>query len=256
MTKSKRKVNINQGVTEPLSKVPKTDEAVVQDNLKFPLENMTKSVLLKFCKELKLKYDNLVDQNRILTMKNKALEEQEDNFKYCCSECDFESNCVHCFGDHDHDEPENEQESQSTKFTCYYCEDTFQTKADVMKHTKLIHLDKVSHCLNFLEGTCSFSDRCWFLHDENMRKSEPIFDCKFCESRFKTKSQLMKHKKLCHIDSVSKCSNYDKKCKYGSEKCWFLHKEDIEKAFEIAQNVNIDMNRENNMKNTNEKPCK
>ena len=251
MAKSKRKVNINQEDIEPECKFPKTDEAVVLDNLKIPLENLKKPDLLKYCKELELKCCNLEDQNRILEMKYKVLEEKEDNFKYHCGECDYNSDCVHCFADHDH-ETEKEEEIQATDFNCYYCQETFKTRPCVMKHTKLIHVNKVRHCLNFLEGTCSFSDRCWFLHDEHFKESEPTFNCNLCDSKFKTKSQLMKHKKHFHINSVLRCSNFDRNCKFGPEKCWFLHKEDIEKAFETSKNINLNMN-SNITQNTDKK---
>ena len=270
MVKQKRKVNIEQEVTEPLSKVSKTDEVILPDNHKTSLQNMKKPDLLKYCKELEMKCDALQDQIRILgkekegdkktidqlkesldilEMQNKLLKEQDENFEYHCSDCDFESNCVHCFSDHDHEE-ENDKVSQTNNFTCYFCEDTFKTQNCVMSHTKLSHSDKVSHCIYFLEGTCRFGDRCWFLHDEKFKECEPTFTCNLCDSAFKTKSKLMNHKKLLHINSVSKCSNDDKNCKYGSEKCWFLHSENVKQAFETARNVNTNLNIENSKRST------
>ena len=66
MVKQKRKVNIEHEVTEPLSKVTKTEEVILSDNLKTLLQNMKKPDLLKYCKELGIKCDNLRDQIRIL----------------------------------------------------------------------------------------------------------------------------------------------------------------------------------------------
>ena len=34
------------------------------------------------------------------------------------------------------------------------------------------------------------------------------------------------------------CKNEITNCKYGSEKCWFIHTGDIEQAYESAKNVN------------------
>ena len=178
MVKQKRKVNIEQEVTEPLSKVSKTDEVILPDNHKTSLQNMKKPDLLKYCKELEMKCDALQDQIRILgkekegdkktivqlkesldilEMQNKLLKEQDENFEYHCSDCDFESNCVHCFSDHDHEE-ENDKVSQTNNFTCYFCEDTFKRQNCVMRHTKFYHSEKNSHCIHFPKGTCSFGD--------------------------------------------------------------------------------------------------
>ena len=259
MGKTKRQVDSHQEQedTEPLHKVAKEEKANSLDHSKASLQNMKKPDLLKYCKELEVKFEKLQEYNKTLTrekeddknniiqlkeslnvleLKIKVLQQQEENFKYHCGDCDFETDCVHCFGDHDHeDDDANEQVLQIMSFKCYFCEETFSTKACVMRHTKLIHCDKVSHCLNFLDGTCSFGERCWFLHDERFKDSEPTFKCNFCDSRFLTKLKLMNHKKLIHIDSVSKCSKDN--CIYGAEKCWFVHAENIEQAFEIAKTV-------------------
>ena len=99
---------------------------------------------------------------------NILLQQQEDKFKYTCGDCDFESDCVHCFSDHDHDQDE-EQDMQVPNFKCYYCDEVFRTKATVMTHTKVSHTTKVKPCHNYLEGTCSYHDRCWFYMTRNLR---------------------------------------------------------------------------------------
>ena len=264
MTKPKRKVECNMKEIEPHNKVLKTTEDDTPNKQKVSLQNMKKSDLLNYCKELediisklqdekatliKEKQDNFCSINslkesiRILELKNKVLEQDQENFKYTCGDCDYESNCVHCFSDHEHD-PEDaiEQGTQVANFNCYYCEEVFSSKANVMKHTKLSHVDKANHCLNFLEGTCSYGDRCWFLHDNTLKESDPTFKCNYCESVFKTKTQLMQHKKRNHIEKVSRCSNENQGCRYNSENCWFLHTKTIEKAYESVKNVRIDLN--------------
>ena len=70
-----------------------------------------------------------------------------------------------------------------------------------MKHTKLSHVDKANHCLNFLEGTCSYGDRCWFLHDNTLKESDPTFKCNYCESVFKTKTQVMQHSRPISVET-------------------------------------------------------
>ena len=46
----------------------------------------------------------------------------------------------------------------------------------------------------------------------------------------------MKHMKSKHIETVKMCRNEDENCKFGSAKCWFLHKENIEEAFKKKKN--------------------
>ena len=248
MTKPKRKVDCNIEAKEPVSKVAKTDATIYQNHTKTSMQNMKKAELLQYCKELedinnkledkidvlvKEKEDNidtidrLEETVKVLELKNSVLQQDEEKFKYTCSDCDYESDCVHCFSDHDHD-PEEANEREIKNFNCYYCDEIFPSKATVMRHTKISHMDKAQHCLNFLEGSCRYSENCWFLHDDDFKKSEPTFTCKYCDERFKTKTQLMHHKKTNHIEKVVRCTNENENCKYGSENCWFLHNKKIE----------------------------
>ena len=57
----------------------------------------------------------------------------------------------------------------------------------------------------------------------------------FCEETFKTKYHLMRHKKIRHVEKVKMCLNDEKHCKYGFEKCWFIHSENIEEAYKSAK---------------------
>ena len=79
-----------------------------------------------------------------------------------------------------------------------------------------------------------YGDNCWFLHSESFRKSEPSFKCSFCEEKFLTKNTQREHKKKSHIQTVSKCKS-EADCKFGPEKCWFVHTEDIEIAYNNAK---------------------
>ena len=274
MTKPKRKVDINTEAKEPMNKVAKTEEYNPQMKQNISLHNMKKPDLLQHCKSLeeiilkltnenniliKEKVDNVDAINRlqesvkVLELRNKRLQEEE-NFKYTCGECDYMSDCVHCFSDHDHDQEDaDDQEIQDSNFSCYYCDEIFPTKPLVMRHTKIAHIDKANHCLNFLQGTCSYDNRCWFLHDETLKESDPTITCNYCTENFRTKTQLMHHKKHHHIDKVSKCNNEKTNCKYGYEKCWFLHTEDIKLAYESAKNVNKNVNGTNIKNDTGHK---
>ena len=101
---------------------------------------MKKPDLLKYCKELlsinaKLQNENdklmkekdddivairnLQESVKVLELRNQLLNQQEEKFRYTCGECDYESDCVHCFFDHNHDqEEENGQFQVSSSQIC------------------------------------------------------------------------------------------------------------------------------------------
>ena len=60
------------------------------------------------------------------------------------------------------------------------------------------------------------------------------FSCEYCEDKFASLRDLMKHKKKQHAENVQLCWNYaDGKCEFDDEKCWFLHKSENE-SFECT----------------------
>ena len=269
MVKTKRIVDSNMEAQQPLAKALKKDVNVL-NNKHVSLQSMKKPDLVKYCNELKNMYDNLKkeydvvlkekddyilsinsleDSVKVLELKTRALQEEE-KFRYTCGECDFESDCVHCFSDHEHDSEEPIEQEVGLKFNCFYCDETFPSRSNVMIHTKQSHMDKAKLCINFLEGECRYNDRCWFLHDEKLKHSNPTFTCNYCEESFKTKHQLMNHKKSNHVEKVAQCLNETKSCIYGSNKCWFLHTENIKQGYANAKNVKLNSAGKCNIKNT------
>ena len=62
----------------------------------------------------------------------------------------------------------------------------------------------------------------WTEHDDE--EAEESIVCTFCDKRFTSLEQLMKHKKKKHTDKVSSCWKFvDGNCSFGDEKCWFNH---------------------------------
>ena len=56
---------------------------------------------------------------------------------------------------------------------------------------------------------------------DNIEYSET---CHYCESMFKTQSELMAHSKRAHPERVKPCRNYSRgNCDYGDSECWFSH---------------------------------
>ena len=63
-----------------------------------------------------------------------------------------------------HDKCFNEGE-----FSCSYCEKTFVSRSDLMKHRKNKHIEEVESCTYARNGSCHFSNQdCWFIHEENI----------------------------------------------------------------------------------------
>ena len=63
----------------------------------------------------------------------------------------------------------------------------FKTKADLMKHRKEEHEEKVKPCQHFWGGDCYLGEEdCWFSHSEFSKDKTTItsFKCNFCEFRF------------------------------------------------------------------------
>ena len=103
-----------------------------------------------------------------------------------------------------------------------------------MKHKKSIHTSNVQHCRHYLENDCSFGQNCWFLHCESFKNSDPSFKCNLCKKKFLTQSAFREHMKLFHFENVSNCKN-EYECKFGPRKCWFLHHENINVAYQNAK---------------------
>ena len=152
---------------------------------------------------------------------------------YLCGDCEYAADCIHDFNEHTHNQ-DDLANIETSPYTCHFCEESFESLREVMKHNKSIHTSSVQHCKQFLEDACFYGDNCWYIHSESFRKSEPSFKCNFCEEKFRTENIFREHMKLQHIQFVSKCKN-EIHCRFGAKKCWFIHKENIEIAYENAK---------------------
>ena len=242
------KRKITPANNEPLDKAIKIGDDHKETK---QLNAMKKSDLVRYCQELLLKNNNLLEEKKKLydsekehLVTIKSLEENVEGLKqklYFCGDCDYNADCIHDFNDHTHstDDPEN---VDNLNFSCRFCDEKFETLPEVMNHNKIIHTSNVQHCTDFLENICCRGENCWFLHNETFRNSEPSFKCTHCEQKFRTRSILREHMKIQHIQMVSNCKS-EGECKYGPKRCWFVHKEDIEIAFNNAKSEGKNENR-------------
>ena len=62
--------------------------------------------------------------------------------------------------------------STNTYYTCGVCEKVYQVKSDFMNHRKNEHIEMISECTQYKNGSCGFgSEKCWYKHGniiENM----------------------------------------------------------------------------------------
>ena len=137
-----------------------------------------------------------------------------------CGKCDFEAADGyeldgHIWAEHDDDDTDDES------ISCPYCDESFSEMKDFMVHKKVNHVEKVSLCWNFTDGSCIYGEEsCWFIHNKQEQKS---ITCKICEETFISISKFMKHKKSEHIENVKLCmKDKEGQCPY-LENCWFVH---------------------------------
>ena len=112
-----------------------------------------------------------------------------------------------------------------------------------MKQNKEKLVETLSSCWNFVAGTYDFKDNCWLKHDKiESNKNRPT-NCNKCEQEFKTLAELYKHRKLVHVEIVSKCRKFSLgTCAYDDSKCWFIHniQNNKKNGFEISEDRSVE----------------
>ena len=141
-----------------------------------------------------------------------------------CNECEYPAEDIYDLGEHLYEIHTMENESSKDTIACYYCDEQFETKSNLMNHRKKFHIEKVNLCSNFTEGNCHFAEECWYNHSEHIEAK--TYKCSFCEQIFKHRSDFMHHKKKEHSKNVPICKNaVNEICHFGRNNCWFNHGE-------------------------------
>ena len=109
-----------------------------------------------------------------------------------------------------------------------------------MNHRKLKHINTVAQCKKVTLGICKFtSDMCWWRHETNQTDQNLSFNCHTCREGFKSRHEMMIHRKTMHREKVRKCTNFiTNSCPYLSSSCWFLHENNDEA--EVSENEEKD----------------
>jgi hypothetical protein len=149
--------------------------------------------------------------------------------EFYCDVCsrwfDIESNMLNHRKEHEKKQ-QHGMSNDDDKLCCNFCDESFSTKRELMRHKKTMHIENVAICRQYATGTCDFGDQyCWFSHCKSKQNHEvSIFKCKSCEKEFIFQSDCLKHRKQEHTNSVPPCRNErNGTCRFGSLNCWFNH---------------------------------
>ena len=112
---------------------------------------------------------------------------------------------------------------------CHDCWKEFQVQSDLVMHIQNAHINEAKLCTHFIETRCIFGDSCWFKHNESKQVAE--FKCIYCDSTFKSKSDLMSHCKREHPNKVNQYKNEQ------NEKCIHETNDTLKKLFNMMETL-------------------
>lgn len=241
------KIAKNEDISLIPSKCPKKDKK---------LESLTKAQLIQKCiflessvielKKLRessiLEVSNLKEElqklnenkNTISSIQTHTQTYPTNDVDYNCGVCVFQSSSEDPLWSHMDIEHDIQRQKENASTSCKKCLQVFHIESDLMYHIKIKHEDIVKPCKYFLQGRCNFSDEiCWNSHRSKSNQSELTkndYKCKYCDKVINSKNELMKHRKINHLQRVAFCrENVKNQCRYNDE-CWYQHKtEDISK---------------------------
>ena len=140
--------------------------------------------------------------------------------EYNCNECDYQGTT-----DTELTKHVELKHTNGNQVKCRICGESFDTKWEFMNHRKAKHITRVAQCKNYIAEKCNFSAlKCWWKHEERQENCEERFDCFLCNETFKSKMELMTHRKKKHLNMIRQCQQfYQNSCRYTEESCWFKH---------------------------------
>ena len=116
---------------------------------------------------------------------------------------------------------------QSNNIECRICGKLFLQKWDFMSHRKKEHLNSVAFCKSNLEGNCPYSSElCWWNHEKKPTKEKDSIQCFVCGENFKSRANVMVHRKDKHVNIVRNCNKFKERiCRFTAESCWYTHED-------------------------------
>ena len=173
----------------------------------------------------------------------------KNEVQFNCEKCAFQADRNETLNNHvkraHGDEPK-----ERTQLTCFDCDKKVYTKWRLMEHRAKAHPSQLE-CRFYKEKKCNFTKtQCAYKHtdSEDDGSDKVQFTCNYCKKIFECRDDLMKHRKVEHIEKVRPCKKHDEgNCKYTDRECWFKHemRDDNENNDSDNENENDDENKSN-----------
>ena len=124
------------------------------------------------------------------------------------------------------------QTSQKLTIKCQFCGKVFRENIDLEEHQENQHADLMMRSEQTDEEynceECDFQTNNSFQLQKH-KSLKHFMICKFCGKQYKTKGELMEHRKSEHPNAVARCNKYlSGICIFSSEKCWWMHTNNTE----------------------------
>ena len=161
-------------------------------------------------------------KNRTQIRQHINTKHNEDKIEITDTEVEF--NCMGC----DFQGTSEKQLQRHTELKhmikCKACEQSFKEKKNLMLHRKKEHPNLVAPCKKLAEKSCIYTEEsCYWRHTVGS-KEEPVTNCYICGNAFKSKSELMQHRKKEHSHTVKVCEKFKEgRCRFVETFCWFKH---------------------------------
>jgi stress-induced morphogen len=167
------------------------------------------------------------EENHIGSSKRKVEKEKEEE-EFHCVDCDFQAHSQDQLTKHINlKHVRRRGVGEENHIECKFCGNKFYEKGEFMTHRKVNHPGTIALCKNYAAGGCPFSaNGCWWRHNQQQKSGTDHVDCFICGETFKTRSEMMRHRKLNHTKAVRQCDLFNQnRCRFENNSCWFLHVE-------------------------------
>ena len=180
----------------------------------------------------------LEEHNNLIHIQHRV-ENEDDEFN--CKQCDFQTTSESNLKKHFVLKHTLKGLKPDEEIVCRNCGEKFIGKRNLMNHRKESHRHAVALCKNYQDGKCPYnSEKCWWNHCQKSTLDEEtdVVACYNCDEKFKSKSDMMMHRKSKHEELVHACFNFlESNCRLQDSFCWFLHKEkDLETDEDKSKN--------------------
>ena len=89
----------------------------------------------------------LVDKKAAEVQTDISLLERTSTQAYLCGDCEYSADCIYGFNEHTHSQ-DGLANLETSLYTCHFCEESFETSPQVMKHNKSIHTSSLPLSIN------------------------------------------------------------------------------------------------------------